>query len=68
MDRMRLPFGATKENLNVCENIIRSINGKHDVTESAIEILGLIYAKGGDFSNKTIQAYAEAYLKNSCKE
>lgn len=65
---MLLPYGATKEYLNLCENIVRNITGKHDVTEAAIEILCLIYAKGGDFSNKTIQAYAEIYLKNSSKE
>ena len=65
---MQLPYGTTKETLNICENIVRNITGKHDVTESAIEILCLIYAKGGDFSNRMIQTYAEAYLKNVSKE
>ena len=60
---MQLPYGATKENLTICENILRNITGKQDVTEAAMEILNIIYATGGDFSSKTIQAYAEVYLK-----
>ena len=60
---MQLPYGATKENLNICENIIQNITREQDVTESAMEVLNIIYASGGDFSNKTIQAYAEAYLE-----
>lgn len=49
---IQLPFGATNENLIICENILRNITGKQEVTESAIEVLNIVYASGGDFSCK----------------
>ena len=65
MSMMQLPYGATEENFTICENILRNITGKQDVTEAAMEILNIIYATGGDFSRKTIQTYIEAYLKQA---
>lgn len=60
---MKSPYGASEEDLSNCVSIIRNITGRQEVNELAITILNIVEAKGGDYSVKTIRAFAEAYLK-----
>lgn len=46
-----------------CIFIIRDSTGKKEVDELAIEILNIIYARGGDYSIETMRAFAEVYLR-----
>ena len=59
---MKLPYGATKENLDNCILIVQKMTGKQEVTETALNILNIIYAKGGNYSIKTIEAFVKSYL------
>lgn len=61
---MDLPIGATEEDFNRCKKIVSGLTDKLNTTELALGILQIIYSKGGDYSEKTIQLFAEAYIKN----
>lgn len=60
---MELPLGVTQENFEKCKNILYKLTGNQEVTELAINLLSIVYDKGGDYSEKTLRAFAEAYLK-----
>lgn len=60
---MDLPFGATKDDFEKCKNIIFELTGNQEVNEFALNLLNIVYAKGGDYSEKTLRAFAEEYLK-----
>lgn len=60
---MNLPYGASEKDLTICISIIRDITGNWDVNDLGIAILTIVEAKGGDFSEETIRAIAESYLK-----
>jgi len=64
MDKqMNLPLGATEYDFQKCRNILLELTGTHDANESAFRLLHIVYAKGGDYSEKTLRAFAEGYLE-----
>lgn len=63
--KMMLPYGASEKELSNCISILRDITGKQEVNELALEVLNIVYVKGGDYSAETIYAFAEVYLKIS---
>lgn len=60
---MNLPYGASEKELGICISVLREVTGEQEVHELAVKILNIVYAKGGDYSEKTIRAFAEAYWK-----
>ena len=60
---MNIPFGTTEYDLEVCKNIASEYVKEEDMDRIALELLNLVYAKGGDYSEKTLRAFAESYLK-----
>ena len=60
---MILPIGVTEEILEKCKDIVSALTDEPAAKEIALKILQIIYSKGGGYSEKTIQAFAEAYLK-----
>ena len=42
---------------------IKNFQGKIAYKEIALEVMGISYAKGGDYCSETIKSFAEGYLK-----
>ncbi|UTC74848.1 hypothetical protein E4O03_11720 [Treponema sp. OMZ 792] len=60
---MKLPLGVTQDTLNICKDIVSKYTEEKDIDEVALDLLNLVYSKGGDFSEKTLQMFAKAYFK-----
>ena len=67
-----LPPYATTEDLQKCMVIVREILDNQAITINeehcqaiALEVMGISYAKGGDYSSEIIKSFAESYLKTS---
>ena len=68
--KITLPPYATAEDLQKCMVIVREILDSKAITINeeycqaiALEIMGISYAKGGDYSSEIIKSFAESYLK-----
>ena len=42
---------------------IKNFQGKIAYKEIALEVMGISYTKGGDYSSETIKSFVEGYLK-----
>lgn len=60
---MKLPYGATERDFCNCISVIRDITGEQEVNDLALAVMNIVEAKGGDYSTKTLRAFAEVYLK-----
>ena len=67
-----LPPYATIEDLQKCMVIVREILDSKAITINdeqcqaiALEVMGISYAKGGDYSPEIIKSFTESYLKTS---
>ena len=67
-----LPPYATTEDPQKCMVIIREILDSKAITINdeqcqaiALEVMGISYAKGGDYSPEIIKSFTESYLKTS---
>ena len=67
-----LPPYATAEDLQKCMVIVREILDNQAITINeehcqaiALEVMGISYAKGGDYSSELIKSFTESYLKTS---
>ena len=66
-----LPPYATAEDLQKCMVIVREILDNQAITIEehcqaiALEVMGISYAKGGDYSSEIIKSFTESYLKTS---
>ncbi|PTX08780.1 hypothetical protein C8P65_101449 [Capnocytophaga leadbetteri] len=67
-----LPPYATAEDLQKCMVIVREILDNQAITINeehcqaiALEVMGISYAKGGDYSSEIIKSFTESYLKTS---
>ena len=65
-----LPPYATAEDLQKCMVIVREILDNQAITINeehcqaiALEVMGISYAKGGDYSPEIIKSFAKSYLK-----
>ena len=65
-----LPPYATTEDLQKCMVIVREILDSKAITINdeqcqaiALEVMGISYAKAGDYSSETIKSFVEGYLK-----
>ena len=45
------------------EESIKNFQDKIAYKEIALEVMGISYAKGGDYCSETIKSFAEGYLK-----
>ena len=70
MMKITLPLYATAEDLQKCMVVIREILDSKAITINeeycqaiALEVMGISYAKGGDYSPEIIKSFAESYLK-----
>ncbi|WP_314918062.1 succinylglutamate-semialdehyde dehydrogenase [Capnocytophaga gingivalis] len=68
--KITLPPYATAEDLQKCMVIVRELLDSKAVTINeehcqalALEVMGISYAKGGDYSPEIIKSFAEGYLK-----
>ena len=68
--KISLPPYATAEDLQKCMVIVRELLDSKAVTINeehcqalALEVMGISYAKGGDYSPEIIKSFAEGYLK-----
>lgn len=68
--KISLPPYATAEDLQKCMVIVREILDSKAITINeeycqaiALEVMGISYAKGGDYSPEVIKSFAESYLK-----
>ena len=68
--KISLPPYATAEDLQKCMVIVREILDSKAITINeeycqaiALEVMGISYAKGGDYSSEIIKSFAESYLK-----
>ena len=68
--KISLPPYATTEDLQKCMVILREILDSKAITINdeqcqaiALEVMGISYAKGGDYSPEIIKSFAEGYLK-----
>ena len=67
-----LPPYATTEDLQKCTVIVRETLDNKAITINeeycqaiALEVMGISYAKGGDYSSEIIKSFTESYLKTS---
>ena len=67
--KISLPPYATAEDLQKCMVIVREILDSKAITINdeqcqaiALEVMGISYAKGGDYSSETIKSFVEGYL------
>lgn len=60
---MELPWGATEDDFEKCKTIIFELTGACVDSEAALGLLNVVYAHGGDYSKKTMRAFAKEYLK-----
>ena len=67
-----LPPYATTEDLRKSMVIVREILDNKAITINdeqcqaiALEVMGISYAKGGDYSPEIIKSFAKSYLKTS---
>jgi len=65
-----LPPYATAEDLQKCMVIVREILDNKAITINdelcqaiALEVMGISYAKGGNYSSESIKSFAKSYLK-----
>ena len=70
MKKITLPPCATTEDLRKCMVVVREILDSKAITVSdeqcqaiTLEVMGISYAKGGDYCSETIKSFAEGYLK-----
>ncbi|WP_314199386.1 succinylglutamate-semialdehyde dehydrogenase [Capnocytophaga sputigena] len=68
--KITLPPYATAEDLQKCMVVVREILDSKAITINeeycqaiALEVMGISYAKGGDYSSEVIKSFAESYLK-----
>ena len=68
--KITLPPCATTEDLGKRMVVIREILDSKAITINeehcqaiALEVMGISYAKGGDYSSETIKSFVEGYLK-----
>ena len=68
--KITLPPCATTEDLGKSMVVIREILDSKAITINeehcqaiALEVMGISYAKGGDYSSETIKSFVEGYLK-----
>ncbi len=61
---MKLPLYTTIQDYETCEAVVKNLlrNGE-SAREIALRIMHICYATGGDYSEKTISAYAKAYIE-----
>lgn len=69
MKKITLPPCATTEDLRKSMVVIREILANKAITINeehcqaiALEVMGISYAKGGDYSPEIIKSFAEGYL------
>ena len=67
--KITLPPYATTEDLQKCMVIVREILDSKAITINdeqcqaiALEVMGISYTKGGDYSSETIKSFVEGYL------
>ena len=67
-----LPPYTTTEDLQKCMVIVREILDSKAITINdeqcqaiALEVMGISYAKGRDYSSEIIKSFTESYLKTS---
>ena len=65
-----LPPYATTEDLQKCMVIVREILDNQAITINeehcqaiALEVMGISYTKGGNYSSESIKSFAKSYLK-----
>lgn len=58
---MELPWGATEDDFEKSKTIIFELTGACADSEAALGLLNVVYAHGGDYSEKTLRAFAEKY-------
>ena len=66
--KITLPPYATTEDLQKCMVIVREILDSKAITindEQCQAVMGISYAKGGDYSSEIIKSFTESYLKTS---
>ncbi|EGD33782.1 hypothetical protein [Capnocytophaga sp. oral taxon 338] len=68
--KITLPPYATTEDLRKCMVVVQKILDSKAININdkqcqaiALEVMGISYAKGGDYSSETIKSFAESYLK-----
>ena len=68
--KITLPPCATTEDLRKSMVVVREILDSKAITVSdeqcqaiTLEVMGISYAKGGDYCSETIKSFAEGYLK-----
>lgn len=59
---MELPLGVTQDTLKLCKKVVSNYAKDQDVDKLAVELLHLIYSKGGDYSEETLQKFASSYF------
>lgn len=60
--KKELPLGATYDHLMISKRIVAEYTKQQDLDELALKLLNLVYAKGGDYSEQTLRAFAESYF------
>lgn len=60
---MELPWGATEDDFEKCKKVILELTGTCAGSEAVLGLLNIVYAHGGDYSEKTLRAFAKGYLK-----
>ena len=70
LTKITLPPYATTEDLRKCMVVVQKILDSKAININdkqcqaiALEVMGISYAKGGDYSSETIKSFAESYLK-----
>ena len=70
LTKITLPPYATTEDLQKCMVVVREILDSKAITINeeycqaiALEVMGISYTKGGDYSSETIKSFVEGYLK-----
>lgn len=70
VDRMKLPYGATKDDFENCKKIVstllddkRNLNEECNLDEITLKIMNISYSTGGKYSKEVMLKYIEAYLE-----
>lgn len=60
---MEIIDNISEDGFENCIKIISELTENQDVNELAFNLLNIVYAKGGDYSEKTLRAFAETYCR-----
>lgn len=65
LSEAKFPPGATQDDVMRCKKIVAQYTEEEDADKLALYLLNLAYAKGGDYSERSLEVFAKSYFEIS---